>query len=199
MVDKCDMSNGSGHEIEHEQFDRELDKVLAKYTAADPRAGLEQRVLANLRVEQAQAQHRALWPWRLAAPMAIALVVLALVWRTVPSQPEARNGSATVEAPKTPDVRVASASNSASPPANQVAKTSSRCRQSLPTFPAALPKLDQFPSSQPLSEQEKMLASYVYLYPRDAALIAEARMESLRLDQEGALRETSPDSNKKLQ
>ena len=44
------------------------------------------------------------------------------------------------------------------------------------------PKLDQFPSPQPLSEQEKILESYVANYPEHAALIARARAEELRRD-----------------
>jgi hypothetical protein len=45
--------------------------------------------------------------------------------------------------------------------------------------PKALPKLDQFPSPQPLSEQEKLLASYVAVYPKQAALLAKLRTEEL--------------------
>ena len=43
----------------------------------------------------------------------------------------------------------------------------------------ALPKLDQFPSPQPLSEQEKLLASYVAVYPKQAAVLARLRTEEL--------------------
>jgi hypothetical protein len=43
----------------------------------------------------------------------------------------------------------------------------------------ALPKLDQFPSPQPLSEQEKLLASYVAAYPKQAALLAKLRTAEL--------------------
>jgi len=42
------------------------------------------------------------------------------------------------------------------------------------------PKLDVFPSPLPLSEQEKILASYVAQDPWRAALVAEARMDDLR-------------------
>jgi hypothetical protein len=43
----------------------------------------------------------------------------------------------------------------------------------------AQPKLDQFPSPQPLSEQEKLLAGYVAVYPKQAALLARLRTEEL--------------------
>jgi hypothetical protein len=53
---------------------------------------------------------------------------------------------------------------------------------------SAGPKLQQFPSPQPLSDQEKILANYVSEYPEHAALIAQARMEMSRRDQEEELR-----------
>jgi hypothetical protein len=46
------------------------------------------------------------------------------------------------------------------------------------------PKLAQFPSPQPLSEQEQILVSYVAKYPESAALVAQARAEALRRDRE---------------
>ncbi|MGB7331500.1 MAG: hypothetical protein WBD25_08940, partial [Terriglobales bacterium] len=49
---------------------------------------------------------------------------------------------------------------------------------------ATQPKLDQFPSPQPLSEQERMLASYVAKYPETAALVAQARAEALQKEME---------------
>jgi hypothetical protein len=49
---------------------------------------------------------------------------------------------------------------------------------------AANPKLAQFPSPQPLGEQERLLAEYVASFPEQASLVAEARAENLRLDLE---------------
>jgi hypothetical protein len=46
------------------------------------------------------------------------------------------------------------------------------------------PKLAQFPSPQPLSEQERILASYVAKYPEQAALVAQARAQALQQDRE---------------
>jgi hypothetical protein len=61
------------------------------------------------------------------------------------------------------------------------------------------PKLDQFPSPQPLSEQEKILASYVNQFPDHAALLAQARMEMLRRDREEELRQAGADSTQDSQ
>ena len=42
-----------------DEFDRMLDAALAKYAAVEPRTGLEERVLANLRAEQARVPDHA--------------------------------------------------------------------------------------------------------------------------------------------
>jgi hypothetical protein len=47
---------------------------------------------------------------------------------------------------------------------------------------ASAPKLDVFPSPEPLSEQEKMLAAYVAQHHQQAVLIARARMAELKED-----------------
>jgi len=64
---------------------------------------------------------------------------------------------------------------------------------SKPVAPA-IPKLDQFPSPQPLSDQERILASYVMNYPEQAALVARARAEILRQDREEERQRTASDS-----
>ena len=57
-------------------------------------------------------------------------------------------------------------------------------RPSPPEFAMArAPKLEQFPSPQPLSEQEKLLQNYVAENPEQAVLLARARTEALRQDQ----------------
>src|ERR1700691_4821482 len=69
--------------LENDVFDRELDTALEKYAAAEPRTGLEERVLANLQTEQNRAPMPAWWLW--AAVTALAVVVLvvtaSLTWR----------------------------------------------------------------------------------------------------------------------
>jgi hypothetical protein len=54
---------------------------------------------------------------------------------------------------------------------------------------APYPKLDQFPSPQPLSEQEKILANYVARFHDEALLVARARSESLQRDREEDMRQ----------
>lgn len=63
------------------KLDQWLDEALSKYSAAEPRLGLEQRVLAQLRSEEkARAERRNWWRWMPAfAAIAAALIVAIAV------------------------------------------------------------------------------------------------------------------------
>src|SRR5215470_2827189 len=62
-----------------DKIDSLLDSLLSQYSAAQPRPGFEQRVLANLR--QAQLTQPRFWtqPWFLGAATAFALTILIVV------------------------------------------------------------------------------------------------------------------------
>jgi hypothetical protein len=61
---------------------------------------------------------------------------------------------------------------------SHVRSAKKQTRQSSATTVAADPKLDVFPSPQPLSEEELALAQYVRNFPSDARLIAQAQQTS---------------------
>ena len=74
-------------EKKHDELDSTLDAALTKYATVEPRAGLEDRILANLRAEQARVLDRAWWQVHFMACSAAALAVvvvmaLALAWRS---------------------------------------------------------------------------------------------------------------------
>ena len=70
--------NQTGQDRPVGELDRVLDAALAKYAAVEPRDGLEARILANLRTEQAESLRRVWWKWALvAATAAIGLDVAA--------------------------------------------------------------------------------------------------------------------------
>ncbi len=195
-----------------DELDRSLDAALAKYTAVEPRPGLEARILASLRAEPARVPDRAWWQWSLVAAAAVVIVALALAWRSgKPSRPVVANRSSTATpAAKEPATQVAlggaagehhsEASTSANRwTANQVRRetvaAANRLDPPKPEQPRSdqpksdqpkldQPKLDQFPSPQPLSDQEKILQSYVAEYPEQAVMIARARSEALQRDLE---------------
>jgi hypothetical protein len=171
----------------YDALDRELDAALAQYGAVEPRAGLEQRVLTNLQAEREKMAARTWWRWPATVALAAAVTIVvgaSLVWRSAKTPP--------LVSADHPPTRVQSGGQDGPvlaedvrnlPPLNSSAwrKQTNRDRRRQPAV-AAGPKLEQFPSPQPMSEQEKILASYVAQYPEHAALIAEARTEALRKD-----------------
>jgi hypothetical protein len=171
----------------YDALDRELDAALAPYGAVEPRAGLEQRVLTNLQAEREKIASRTWWRW----PVTVALAAAVTIAVGVSLMSRSAKTSPVVSADR-PPTRVQSGGQDGTllagdvrnpPPLTSSArrKQTNRDRRRPPTV-AAGPKLEQFPSPQPMSEQEKILASYVAQYPEHAALIAEARTEALRKD-----------------
>ena len=70
------------------------------------------------------------------------------------------------------------------PPAHVRVRGSVTPRPQPEATAAAHPRLDQFPSPQPMSEQEKLLTSYIARFRDQAVLVARARTEELRRDQQ---------------
>jgi hypothetical protein len=163
-----------------DELDRILDTALARYASVEPREGLEQRVLANLRAEP-PIPERAWWRWGVVAAVAAAIVItVALASRSSrPSHPAmANHPSATTNAPNEGPQIVSNREENGvrvHPQARGPAGKTTRPRAPMPVMLAAQPKLDQFPSLQPLSEQEQVLARYVSQFPQEAALIARAQ------------------------
>ena len=169
-------------------LDRDLDAALAEYSAVEPRAGLEERILANLRIERTRVPDRPWWRWSvIAAVAAVVVVALALASRSgKPGHPViASHPSPTTQGTKAPATQVVSngGSNQVRPPAPNAPRRITAHRTDPAVVASAAPKLDQFPSPQPLSEQEKLLENYVAKYPERAVLLARARFEALQRDQ----------------
>lgn len=167
------------------EFDRALNAALAKYASAEPRTGLEERVLANLHAHRARAPERAWWRWSLAgALVAVLVVALAFVWRlSSTSHPLVQNHSPSTKQDAQQSTQVVSkASRSGNGLRDRVTTRRATVHRPPKVVIADNPKLDQFPSPLPLSEQEKFLRSYVAEHPRQAALVARARSNALRED-----------------
>lgn len=193
---KDDMNNP-----DHSALDLELDAALAKFAAVEPRAGLEDRILANLRAERTHAAQRLWWRWPAVAALAamIVVVLISLTWRSKqPGQTVTTKHPPAIMAPlEHAATKVANNDvlKSIQPHNSQSGQgPKPRAVSSAATIVATAPKLDQFPSPQPLSEQEKFLAHYVSSYPKQAALIAQARTEELLRDN-AEMGEAAPSSN----
>ena len=162
-----------------DEFDRMLDTALAKYAAVEPRAGLEERVLAHLRAEALRRSRHAWLQWGLAGTLAAIAVIAVLVWTSSrashpviathpPDAIQRPSIQETKPAPhETDEVAVAKAASMRKPAA----------RRALASRAGILPKFDQFPSPQPLSAEEIALAKYVENFPKEAQLVAQAQEE----------------------
>jgi hypothetical protein len=182
MADENRKHTDTGQNAEHDQLDRMLDATLAKYTAVEPRAGLEERVLANLRVEQAQVTSHPWWRWSAVAAAAILVVAIMLTWRAGRSSHPATANHPAVTAPSANEPEIQVVLNSGTSQAPRPAQGINSHRSHPSSFIAATPKLDVFPSPQPLSEQEQILAAYVTQYHERAVLLARVTNEELQRD-----------------
>ncbi len=177
------MANYEHNRKVRKEFDGTLDAVLAHYASVEPREGMEERILANLRAAEPRVEQRTWWSWAFAAALAAILMIAgALVWRwNNATQPPVANHAPTVQAPAAPDLVCGNEHNA--PPRKSVQHRAPRPHAEDERV-AGGPKLDVFPSPLPLSEQEKILAGYIAQYPEHAALVAEARMDALRREDE---------------
>jgi hypothetical protein len=158
-------------------LDDQLDAALAQYTAIEPRAGLENRVLARLKAQQNRPAAVPWWRW--AAVVAVAVIVLTFVVGRVRKvgRDQVVHQSLTPAQEIKPEIEAnATSTNRHKPGGSSIGKPKQQTAQ----VAAAPIKLEQFPSPRPLSQQEEILAEYVANYPEHAALIAEARTEVLR-------------------
>ena len=55
---------------EREDLNRALDSALARYRAVEPREGLEERILANVRAADTRSMQRTWWHWGFTAALA---------------------------------------------------------------------------------------------------------------------------------
>jgi len=152
--------------------DKLLDAGLARYSAAEPRPGLEQRLLAGLKQQPRPSR----WlDWRWAGALATAAVVLVIVifFFRQPPAPELPTQTATSS-----PAPVAPASATLSPEAVRPPVAKTTVRRAAPRIEQAraeTPRLETFPAPAPLSEQERLLLLFTRQAPQEASLMAQAR------------------------
>jgi hypothetical protein len=164
-------------------FDFELDAALAKYAAVEPRAGLEHRVLANLRAERERAVQREWWRGRVFAGTATAAAIVGalILWRgesvrpapvaVIPARHVDEVGRARDSAGGTAGIARAAIELTAKPVGRH---EKVRAENSSAEFVSTdAPKLEQFPAPEPLSDREKLLLQYVDSDRANAELVAE--------------------------
>jgi len=169
------------------QLDAALDAALAHYNRdAEPRVGLEDRILANLRTQPLAQKPRWLsWRWMTAAAItAIVLIAILLTPRTQP-KPSPNPITAAANNAKTSTVQNAPkiVASKVTPMKRRSAK-SKPAKETITPSPqlAAVPHQPVFPAPAPLSQQERMLLSYVRRTP-ETVLIAVSEEQQLHEQQ----------------
>ena len=157
------------------ELDRMLNTGLASYAAVEPRAGLNDRILANLRMQQAQPPSR-WWQWSLAAGLAAVIAVTITLWWRVQTPVPPVVSRPTVTKPYGVNSMPQLARQGSGPLEPEKSRRTGQGHRIAPVL-AAEPKLDQFPSPQPLSPEEIALARYVQNFPKEAQLVARAQEE----------------------
>jgi hypothetical protein len=187
-------------------LDREIDAALARYSN-EPRPGLEDRVLANLRTDRERTSVHNWWQWAAASSLATLLLVASIIflrsnqtsqhYAAGPSQTTRDNASNRIPPAAGPQSALETPTLRSSSQRKKPQTRGSRHASAL----AAGPKLDQFPSPRPLTEQEKILKRYISNFPEEAILIAraraaEAQREDFGKDSDGSISNGEEDSQR---
>ena len=173
------------HSKNNSTIDQLLDSSLREFGAAEPRPGLEMRLLAALEAEQKRAAATAPWwrNWQLASGIVAVLMLAAwgvASWLHPSRQVAHTNGGARapqgqspVVPAKTSDLQLACACPLKLRPHKQVELRDAAA--SLRKASERHPRLEEFPSPQPLSEQEQLLVRFVTQHRSEAILLARAQ------------------------
>jgi hypothetical protein len=147
------------HDNKPDQFvDELLEASLKQYRAEEPRAGLEMRLLAGVRSRQGAARRRRL-VWALAACAGmLAAIVLVLHSAHAPRREPVISASAPRQAAKTSASPGSADSRILSP--RLVHESQEKPRTPKPGV-RATKRPEQFPTPMPLTEQEKLLLTYL--------------------------------------
>jgi hypothetical protein len=139
---------------------RWLDAGLKQHSQVVLSEDLENRILANLRAER--DRHPYYWHW---VPVLAGLIVvasLAIFWPKQAAQPVVRTA---VVMPQ-PSQAIKSTPKIASPTRRTPLRHDAG-KSAHDSTVATAPKLDQFPSPRPLSQQEELLLAYVRQVPKE--------------------------------
>lgn len=152
------------------RMDEMLDSLLANYSSAQPRQGLETRILANLREPAEKGWWNFKWIW--AGVVAVAIVMAAVLINgphriAPPTNVVVKNTQPAPQPQIQPHAPIAR---------QETARIHRRKPSAVPTTVpqnAALALSERpavFPTPAPLSEQEKLLLSYLAGTPREEVI-----------------------------
>ena len=160
-----------------------LDAALRQYGQAEPRPGLENRVLAAVRAER---EHRTSHKWPAWAALAAVTAILLIGAGVFLSNPRTGRVSAPLAKENQSPLERNAPAQSQAEGAQIEELAGRRIRSGVPrtrphhVLESATARSEQFPSPEPLSAQEIILARYVEQFPHEADLMARAQTELTR-------------------
>jgi hypothetical protein len=171
---------------EKDNLDLLIDSALATYADPGPDSGLEDRMVATLsRLHSEKPRVRARWrrhwlPWAVAIPIAAGVLFLWLSPRRDKPLPASASQESRSAAPG-PIFPRADSSSEARPkhPQRHAVRIAQPATQAQAAQAAPLPKLDVFPTPQPLTAEERALAVVITQTPLPAR---KALVEAQSLD-----------------
>jgi len=174
-----------------------LEEALNRYAQGEPRAGLETRVLANLRAEaDRRATQKRSW-WAVGGVGLAAAMLVIAVWIGV-----GRTKRSPLPIAQTPDAKHETAATTLEPRIPLVSRGPTRSvyrpvrdRKMTVQAKTAEPKLHRFPTPMPLTEQERMLVRYVREFPERAVQTAQIQTELRKQMQMEITGQPIPSSN----
>jgi len=159
---------------DNDRLDHWLDGALRQYGSAEPRAGLERRILTNLATDRRRVALR--WRWGLALVSTAATGGIVVLWmvsflhhprganKSIAAQIPIENSIASHTGPQSLSTVGVEAPVKAVHPHTREHKRIEQARE---------PRLEKFPAPRPLSEQEELLMQFVRHSPQEAVLVAQ--------------------------
>jgi hypothetical protein len=146
-----------------QHLDEMLDSLLASYSTAEPRPGMETRILANVSARQKSRRLGFTWLWAGAGAAAAVVIVIVTLLNRSTALPKPPVLAGPVPAPKINSTPAAS-----SLPPRVSSKTP------VPRPPEQKAALDVrqavFPTPVPVSDQERLMLQYLRATPRDEVI-----------------------------
>lgn len=156
------------------KIDDFVDQALSEFSNVSPRAGLEERILANLR--QPESQRRWIWAW-MAVPALGLILLFALLWKPAPQKVDVAKGARPRVTAQTEPPQVLQSKPPSVTRSREVQHERSRPIRSAPKPRDPQPRLATFPSQDGNDELIRLALRFAQTHPEVAGQVAKEQEE----------------------